>query len=85
MNDSNGNFKEYRLLILDQIKVCREGIKSLDEKMDLVRNDVSDRVGKIKVEVAMLKVKSGLWGAAAGMIPVAIVMVMMYLKASPDS
>lgn len=40
---------------------------------DLLR--VEDKVEALLIDVAMLKVKAGLWGAVAGMIPAAVAIV----------
>jgi hypothetical protein len=37
------------------------------------------KVTKINLEIAMLKVKSGMWGALAGGVPATIGLVIMYL------
>ena len=56
-SDSNG-WREYQRLVLDKLESLEEHGRALDEK-----------VTKLRVEVAALKVKSGLWGALAGLLP----------------
>ena len=41
---------------------------------------IMDDLSTIKVELAMLKIKSGIWGAMAGMIPAAIAIIVMFIK-----
>ena len=48
-------------LIVIKLETFEKDLKALDEKVTLCR-----------VDIAGLKVKSGIWGAIAGMIPVAI-------------
>jgi hypothetical protein len=48
-------------LIVIKLDTFEKKIEALDEKVTLCR-----------IEIAGLKVKSGIWGAVAGMIPVAI-------------
>ena len=48
-------------LIVIKLETFEKDLKALDEKVTLCR-----------VDIAGLKVKSGIWGAVAGMIPVAI-------------
>jgi len=43
-------------------------------------NKLFDALTECKIELAMLKVKSGVWGAVAGFIPVAIVSVWFLLS-----
>jgi hypothetical protein len=49
---------EYRKLILSELERVSRELRDLNEK-----------VLEIHTEIAMLKVKSGLWGALAGAIP----------------
>jgi hypothetical protein len=49
---------EYRKLILSEL-----------ERVSRELRDLNQKVSDIHTEIAMLKVKSGLWGALAGAIP----------------
>lgn len=42
--------------------------------------DIDENIRKIYIELAALKVKSGIWGLIGGMIPVAIIIAYMLLK-----
>ena len=42
------------------------------ERLGKEQNETDDAMTSIKVEIAMLKVKSGVWGAIGGLIPVLI-------------
>lgn len=48
------------------------------ERLNECYNGVNSQLQKIHVEIAMLKVKSGMWGAIGGCIPL-LIMVIMYL------
>lgn len=48
-------------LIVLKLTTLENNLKEIDEKVNLCR-----------IEIAGLKVKSGIWGAIAGMIPAAI-------------
>lgn len=61
-------WQEYQRLVLDKLDGHTKGLKCLDEKVTGVR-----------LEVAALKVKSGLWGAAAGLVPA--LGILLYLLA----
>ena len=50
----------------------------LDEHQKLLES-MNAELTKIHVEIAMLKVKSGLWGALAGAIPVVILLILKSL------
>lgn len=40
---------------------------------------VNDKITKILVEIAVLKVKSGIWGAVGGSIPVVILIAIYFI------
>lgn len=50
-------------------------LKRLNECQEHIKDDIT----QIKVDIAMLKVKSGAWGAAAGGITVGITILIQYL------
>ncbi len=41
---------------------------------------MSDKLDKIAVEIAMLKVKSGLWGTIGGLVSAAVFLLISYAK-----
>lgn len=57
MNESGG-WSAYEKLVMDKLETLEDRIDSVDEKVVLLR-----------IDVAQLKVKAGVWGAAAGMVP----------------
>jgi len=65
---SDGQWLEYRALVLASMAASREG-----------HNNICNQITKLREEVAVLKWKSGIWGAAAGMLPAMLVAVMMFL------
>lgn len=67
-NDNNQSFREWRLWIREELK--RHAGELVDIKKTLT---------ELKVEIAMLKVKSGIWGFAAGAIPVLIMIAVKLL------
>ena len=50
------------------------------ERLSTAYESMGKDITKITVEIAMLKVKSGVWGAAGAAIPVAIGLAIMFLK-----
>ena len=64
MAEENGDWREYKKLVISEIDRLSEHIGSLESKIDNLRSDV-----------VMLKVKSGIWGLFAGLIPVTIAML----------
>jgi hypothetical protein len=73
-------FDEYRELILLTLDDLKKGIASLNVKVDDGRRDVNDRFDELrrsdieamKIDIAMLKVKAGAWGAIGGLLAGAV-------------
>lgn len=69
------DWREHRLLIMSEIRSLREDVKDVKASVIMLREaDLS----QIRIDIAMLQVKSGLWGALAGaligLLPVLIKM-----------
>lgn len=60
MNEANG-WSAYERLVMDKLRHLEAEVAALDEKLTLVR-----------IDVAGLKVRAGVWGAIAGMVPALI-------------
>jgi hypothetical protein len=54
-------------------------LDALDDRMERVENTVV----LARIDIATLKVKAGMWGALAGMVPGAIVAVGVFVGAGP--
>jgi len=55
---------------IEDIAVLKDAIPRMESKIDTL----TDGVGTIKIDIAKLKIKSGIWGAMGGAIPVAIIL-----------
>jgi len=66
MTETNG-WNQYQKLVMDKLGEHDEKFSSIESKLM-----------KIQVDLATLKVKAGIWGGLAGMIPVVIAIVMFY-------
>jgi len=69
LGTDNSGWESYSRLVLTK----------LDEHEDVLK-DISKELTNIRVDIGMLKVKSGLWGLVGGFIPVAIAVILNYLK-----
>ena len=86
--DNADTWQEWSNHVLAELKRLHTTLEALDEKIDKVKDALDDKVNKIKdeqiselkVEIAQLKIKSSLWGAAGGAIPVLILLVIEILK-----
>lgn len=70
-------WNEYKLLVLEQLEGLKGQVRSLEIKVDAFR---ADDMANVKVEIALLKQKAGLWGAIAGLIPGALAALVWYLS-----
>ena len=67
-DDSNG-WKEWSKHVLAELKRLNECYEKLDESIQ-----------GMKIDLAMLKVKSGIWGAIAGFVPSAAALIYILLR-----
>ena len=70
MAENNG-WGQYQKLVMDKLG-------EHDEKF----TSIEDKLMRIQVDIATLKVKAGVWGGVAGLIPVVIAIVMFYATQS---
>ena len=70
-------WNEYKLLVLDQIERLSRQVTELERKVDAFR---ADDIASVKVDIALLKQKAGLWGAVAGLIPSALAALIWWLS-----
>lgn len=64
-----GDWGEYRTLILAELKRLHDGIEEVKEKIDTLH---ASEIGAIKAQIAVLQFKSGVWGFLAGAVPSAL-------------
>lgn len=65
MTSAGEGWNEYRRLVVQQLE---------DNARDVAaaRKELGEKIDALRVDVVALKVKAGLWGAVAGVIPAAI-------------
>lgn len=68
LNQRDG-WAEYSKLVLTK----------LEEHEDILK-DINKELTNVRVEIGMLKVKSGVWGLIGGLIPVAIALILNAFK-----
>jgi len=77
ISKSQNGWGEYAKYVLKELERLNKSLDDLEQRLiDIQTKDLA----KIRTEIAMLKVKSGLWGAVAGMVPVIIVLLINYLS-----
>lgn len=64
-----GEWSKHVLKELERLNDCYGGLQK--------------EVQKVRIEIAMLKVKSGIWGGLAGLIPVVLFIAYQLMKGMP--
>jgi hypothetical protein len=74
---------EYRTLTVNEIKRLNDLLEKLKDKIESINSEALERVAELKIKVAVLetelKLKSGVWGFAAGLIPSIAVAIIVLL------
>lgn len=60
---------EYQRLVLSELERHTKDLDALRKELQIIRE-----------EIVMLKVKAGVWGAVAGLVPVAIALAIMAIQ-----
>lgn len=73
--DDNGDFKQYRRLILHELEQLNEKSAGLTAKLDALREDLVEKIAEVRNDVTMLKVKAAFVSVAAAAVVSIIVSV----------
>ena len=87
-SQEQNNWEKWCRRVLVGLKRLSSAIEAVDEKIDLKIDNLDNKINDlkdniitpIKVEIAMLKVKSGVWGLIGGAIPVILMFLSELLK-----
>ena len=66
------SWEQYQKLVMDKLSEHDEKFTSIENKLI-----------SLQVDIATLKVKAGVWGGVAGLIPVVIAIVMFFATQAP--
>lgn len=84
LDDSGGDWAEYRRLILQELQRLHEGIGEMNGRLSNLNKaeiaEVRAQGAKNSEEIAVLKFKSGLWGFVAGALPATVAVLYVLLK-----
>jgi hypothetical protein len=70
MSDTSGNgWDEYRRLVMDSLDRLAREIRHERSEAKTAQNRLLDRLSEQDKELAMLKVRCGIWGLMGGLIP----------------
>jgi len=73
---TNG-WSKYQMMVLQRLDRQDKDLDSIKKEIQEVRE--KDMV-QLQVEIAMLKVKSGVWGFLAGAIPASVALAIQWLR-----
>lgn len=72
MSNEASGWSAYERLVMNKLETLETRVDAVDEKVVLLR-----------IDVAQLKVKAGVWGAAAGMIPAMLTVALTLVTGGP--
>jgi|GEM_PF-3467671 hypothetical protein len=70
----------YRRLVLQEIADTKEAVQTLSHKLDEKHEENQKMINGLAVNIAMLQVKSGVWGLAGGLLAVFSFLLFEFLK-----
>lgn len=78
MEIKDGDWIEYRRLVLDNMERLERDQKAINEKIDREVKVLNEKLDSIKTELSVLKTKSAVWGGlvAAIVTPVAVALIL---------
>ena len=76
IKNSNKNYEEIRK---EQVAMRMDFLKGMSD----VREDFLRQTQVFSIELAVLKVKSGVWGLVGGAIPVALGLLIWFIQSKP--
>jgi VIT1/CCC1 family predicted Fe2+/Mn2+ transporter len=70
----------YRKLVLSEIAATKKAVEKLAATQDKLHAENQAMIKELAINIAMLQVKSGVWGAIGGTIPIIVFLALEYLK-----
>lgn len=75
--EGQGDWGEYRRLILQELQRLHDGINEVKSQITALH---ASEIASIKAEIAVLQIKSGVWGFIAGAVPSAVAIFYIFLS-----
>lgn len=76
----DNGWREWSKHVLKELERLNACYIVLDEQIDDKIDDLKKCIGEIKLDIAKLKVKAGIWGAIGAAIPILITLAIMAIK-----
>lgn len=80
MPPATGEWSEWSKHVLLELGRLGDGLEALKTQLTDERIHLGSQIADLKVQVATLQVKSGLWGGAAGLIPAIGALIYLAIK-----
>jgi len=80
--EAGNGWSEYQRLVMAELERLDKAIAANRTHFDTRMDTMNDGLAGIRVEIATLRVKAGVWGAVAGMIPGAVILMWSLVKSS---
>jgi hypothetical protein len=74
------SWSAYRKLVLRELADTKKAVEKLSDKQDKLHAENQAMIKELAINIAMLQVKSGVWGAVGGTIPIIVYLALEYLK-----
>ena len=79
MPPGDDGWKEWSKFVLKELKRLGDACEEFPKAIQGLTQKVNDEISQLKAEVAMLKVKSGIWGSIGAIIVIGIVYLSRYI------
>lgn len=71
-----GGWDEYRKLVLAELRRIDEGFQHERKNRAMTEKIYWERIAKLEIDIAALKIKAGVWGLMGGLIPALTVLLL---------
>lgn len=58
---------------------CKHALREMESQAEC-QKEIKTELTLVRIEIAKLKVKAGIWGVVGGAVPVAIALAIMYME-----
>jgi len=83
MDDKGNGWGEWKNHVLLELSRMNDKIEKSDGKRLEYEVKSTEQRNKMSNQITAIKVKSGVWGAIAGLIPVSVLFMWLYIKNTP--
>lgn len=84
-DDNSGQWNEYRRLVMGRLDELTATLRMIDGKWAERFDLIEARIRENEMNVMALRIKAGLWGALAGMLPTLIYLAGHAIKMSTQA